>query len=164
MHTPSKIQYFSGHKDSAFINGYLNSLAESSDDFQVVYRLRRMGEQFIDGVLSIKTVRDFAKFLPASLKAEAFIRQMKCWTFYTVLWHIAQDNCLTAFEQKVKYEIEYPSFYKPVLQCRFLLVWYKVQRIWLTRWKHPLVFNEYWLPATITFIWSVIRMQRIVKD
>lgn len=82
-------EYFTGHKDSVAINEYLNELTESSNDFQVIFQLRTMGEEFVDGTLSIDEVKAFSKILFASSKAEAFIRQMKCYTFYSVLCDIA---------------------------------------------------------------------------
>ena len=158
------IQYFKDHKDSLAINIYLNGLPEDSHDFQIVYRLRMMGEQFVDGVLSMESVEDYAKYLPASSAAEEFIKQMKCWTFYTTLCHIAQNSSLSSFEQKVKCEIEHSTFLKPRPSGGLPLLWYKIQRVWYARWKHPLVFNEHLLPASITLFWCIIRMQKIVKD
>lgn len=47
---------------------------------------------------------------------------------------------------------------------RFAEVWYKLQRIWKTRWKHPLVYDEWWLPALVTRVWCFIRNEQIVED
>lgn len=158
-------EYFTGHKDSVAINDYLNALPESSNDFQIVFRLRCMGEEFVDGVLSLDTVYSFAECLPASCKAEDFIRQMKCYTFFSALSSIALKQVLSPFEQRVKEEIEHPTFCKPVPSSgKVAITIYKLQRIWYTRWKHPLVFNEHWLPALVTWVWSVVRWERVVRD
>lgn len=160
------VEYFTGHKDSARINEYLNSLPEDSEDFQVVCRLRQMGEEFVDGTLKIQEVYDCHElFCEVSGKAEPFIREMKCHTFFSALRSIAsRKSPLSTFEQKVKREIEHPTFCKPIPTGKLPLIIYKLQRIWYTRWKHPLVFDEYWLPATVTWIWSVVRWEKIVKD
>lgn len=158
--------YFSGHKDSARINEYLNSQPEDSADFQVVYRLRKMGEVFVEGTLTLREVEDCKELLEdVSGDAESFIREMKCHTFFSALRSIAsRKSPLNPFEERVKREIEHPTFCKPVPTGRFPLVIYKLERIWYTRWKHPLVFDEYWLPALVTWVWSVVRWERIVKD
>ena len=150
--------YFIGHKDSQAINEYLNSLSEENYDFQVVYQLRKMGEEFNDGLVTFKEISRFSR-LPVSDDAESFIKQMKCWTFYTVLCHIANNQMLTPFELKVRNEIEHPSFIGPAKTNSE-----KFQRIWHVRWKHPLVFKEPVLARIVTFVWSVFRMERIVKD
>ena len=36
-------EYFTGHRDSVRINEFQNGHSEDSQDFQIVYRLRRMG-------------------------------------------------------------------------------------------------------------------------
>lgn len=150
--------YFIGHKDSPAINEYLNNLSEDSADFQVVYQLRKMGEEFNDGMVTFQEISRFSS-LSVSDYAESFIKQMKCWTFYTAICHIAKGQVLTPFEMKVRNEIEHPSFIGPAST-----IITKFQRIWRARWKHPLVFNEPVLARIITFVWSVIRMERIVKD
>lgn len=150
--------YFIGHKDSPAINEYLNNLSEDSADFQVVYQLRKMGEEFNDGMVTFQEISRFSS-LSVSDYAESFIKQMKCWTFYTAICHIAKGQVLTPFEMKVRNEIEHPSFIGPAST-----IIAKFQRIWRARWKHPLVFNEPVLARIITFVWSVIRMKRIVKD
>ena len=150
--------YFIGHKDSPAINEYLNNLSEDSADFQVVYQLRKMGEEFNDGMVTFQEISRFSS-LSVSDYAESFIKQMKCWTFYTAICHIAKGQVLTPFEMKVRNEIEHPSFIGPAST-----IIAKFQRIWRARWKHPLVFNEPFLARIITFVWSVIRMERIVKD
>ena len=150
--------YFIGHKDSPAINEYLNNLSEDSADFQVVYQLRKMGEEFNDGKVTYQEISRFSS-LSVSDYAESFIKQMKCWTFYTAICHIAKGQVLTPFEMKVRNEIEHPSFIGPAST-----IITKFQRIWRARWKHPLVFNEPVLARIITFVWSVIRMERIVKD
>lgn len=159
-------EYFTGHKDSARINEYLNSFPEDSVDFLVIYRLRKMGEEFVDGRLKMVEVEDCQElFCEVSDRAETFIRKMKCHTFFSALRNIAlRKLTLSPFEERVKMEIEHPSFYRPIPTGKFPLIIYKLQRIWHTRWKHPLVFDEYWLPATVTWLWSVVRWQRIVKD
>lgn len=151
-------QYFIGHKDSQAINEYLSKFSEDSADFQIVYQLRKMGEEFNDGILAFQEILCFSK-LPLSDVAEAFIKQMKCWTFYTAICHIAQEQELTSFEQKVRNEIEHPSFVGPADTITL-----KLQRVWRVRWKHPLVFNEPTLAKIITFFWSVVRLQKVVKD
>lgn len=150
--------YFIGHKDSQAINEYLNNLSDDSADFQVVYQLRKMGEEFNDGIVTFQEISRFSS-LQISDDAESFIKQMKCWTFYTTLCHIAKGQVLTPFELKVRNEIEYPSFIGPATSISE-----KFQRIWRVRWKHPLVFNEPVLARIVTLVWSVIRMERIVKD
>ena len=51
--------YFIGHKDSQAINEYLNNLSDDSADFQVVYQLRKMGEEFNEGIIySLSGVTD----------------------------------------------------------------------------------------------------------
>lgn len=166
-------EYFKGHRDSAVINSYLNALPEKSKDFQVVCQLRKIGEEFNDGTLKMDEVMAYDALCksPAiagvgqlSVTAEAFIHQMKCWTFYTTLRAIAFSNELSPFQQKVKVEIEHPSFCNPIPEGGFPLFIYKLQRIWYTRWKHPLVFNDPPLARVITFVWSVVRMQMLVKD
>ena len=152
--------YFTGHIDSQTINDYLNKLSEDSSDFQVVYQLRQMGEKFNDGTLSLREVSESSRwFQNVSNSAEAFIHQMKCWTFYITLRAIASGNELTPFQQKVKDEIEHPSFVGPATTIP-----QKLQCIWKVRWKHPLVFNEPPLALVITCMWSVIRMQKIVRE
>ncbi len=159
------IEYFKGHKDSAVINEYLNALPQDSNDFLVVFCLRKMGEEFVEGKLSLETVHKYVQYIPASQRAEDFIKQMKCHTFYTALCNIALEKPLSPFEQKIKDEIEHPSFCKPIPSTGgWPKIKYKLERIWHSRWKHPLVFNEYWLPALVTWGWGIVRMQKIVKD
>lgn len=47
-------EYFIGHRDVVRINEFLNAHSEVSRDFQIVYRLRRMGERFVDGSLTLQ--------------------------------------------------------------------------------------------------------------
>ncbi len=157
-------EYFTGHKDSVVINEFLNFIPEDSADFKVVYRLRKMGEEFVEGSLSMDEVMTFSNCLPASSKTEAFIHKMKCYTFYSVLCDITSGKGLSPFGKKVKSEVEHPSFCRPLPKGKVAIIQYKLERIWKIRWKHPLVFNEYCLPATVTWIWSVVRMQKVVKD
>ena len=49
-------EYFTGHRDAVRINEFLNGHSEDSRDFQIVYRLRRMGERFVDGSLTLQEV------------------------------------------------------------------------------------------------------------
>ncbi len=51
-------EYFTGHRDTKRINEFLNGHAEESVEFKIVYRLRRMGEKFVDGELTIQEVED----------------------------------------------------------------------------------------------------------
>jgi len=164
---PNK-EYFTGHKDCTAINSYLNALPEDSKDFQVVYQLRTMGEEFVDGKLTMDEVLVYNALCksPAikglsdlSSSAEVFIHEMKCWSFYNTLRAIASGNELTPFQQRVKDEIEHPSW-----KGEANTFTQKLSRWWYTRWKHPLVFNEPPLAKVITFLWSVVRMQKIVKD
>ena len=53
-------EYFTGHKDLVAINEYLNELTESSNDFQVIFQLRTMGEEFVDCTLCIDEVKAFS--------------------------------------------------------------------------------------------------------
>lgn len=159
-------EYFTGHRDAVRINEFLNAHSEDSRDFQIVYQLRKMGERFVDGSLTLQEVEDCQElFLVVSGKAETFIREIRCHTFFSSLRSIAlRKSHLNPFEVRVKMEIEHPSFCKPIPTGKFPLIIYKLQRIWYTRWKHPLVFDEYWLPATVTWLWSVVRWQHVVKD
>lgn len=124
------IAYFKGHKDSVVINEYLNGLQEDSNDFQVIYCLRKMGESFVEGSLSMESVYNYSRFIPASQQVEAFIKQMKCYTFYTAICNIALNKDLTSFEQSIKNEIENPTFSKPVPTVgKFAVFKYKLERI-----------------------------------
>lgn len=49
-------EYFTGHRDAVRINEFLNAHSEDSRDFQIVYRLRKMGERFVDGSLTLQDV------------------------------------------------------------------------------------------------------------
>ena len=56
-------EYFIGHKDAARINEFLNARSEDSRDFQIVYRLRKMGERFVDGSLTLQEVEENRELL-----------------------------------------------------------------------------------------------------
>jgi len=120
-----------------------------------------MGEKFNDGMLSMEEVKAFGQLVVNGVPdtTNAFIHQMKCWTFYTTLRALASGNELIPFQQKVKDEIEHPSFVGSATT-----ITQKLQRIWKVRWKHPPVFNEPLLAKVITWFWSVVRMQKVVKD
>ncbi len=152
------IEYFHHHRDSVAINDYLNKLDQESNDFLVVFCLRQMGEKFVDGTLSMEEVRDYAKYIPASAHAINFIRDMECETFYNAICNIALDNPLSPLEQKIKDEIEHPSFCKPKPSTGgWAMMKYKLERMWKSRWKHPLVYKEWWFPRLVTKIMMVIR-------
>ena len=153
--------YFKGHKDSTAINEYLNNLSEDSIDFKVVYQLRKMGEKFNDGILSMNEVNVFDHLVVNGISddTDAFIKQMKCYTFYSAICHIGQGTLLTPFEMLLKHEIEHPSWKGEANTFN-----QKLSRWWHARWKHPLVYNEWWLPAMATCMWSVVRRNQIVKD
>lgn len=51
-------EYFIGHRDAVRINEFLNGHSEDSQNFQIVYRLRRTGEQFVDGSLTLQEVEE----------------------------------------------------------------------------------------------------------
>ncbi len=158
-------EYFTGHKDAIAINEYLNALPEDSVDFQGVYQLRKMGERFVDGSLTLREVEENRELLQsAQAGTMAFIQEIGGWPFYKALCVISQEGAfLTPLEQRIREEIVHPSFCKPMPKGTLQLVWYKLQRIWKTRWKHPLVFNEWWLPALITTVWCWVRREKLVK-
>ena len=137
-------EYFIGHRDVVRINEFLNSHSENSRDFQIVYRLQRMGERFVDGSLTLQEVEENRELLQsAQAEAMAFIQEMGGWPFYKALCVITQKGALlTPFEQRIREEIVHPSFCKPMPKVALSRVWYKLQRIWKTRWKHPLVYEE----------------------
>lgn len=159
-------EYFKGHRDAIRINEYLNRHSENSCDFQVVYRLRKMGERFVDGSLTLQKVEENRELLQsAQAEAMAFIQEMGGWPFYKALCVITQDGALlTPLEQRIREEIVQPSFCKPIPSGALQRVWYKLQRIWKTRWKHPLVFKEWWLPAMVTKVWCWVKREQIVKE
>ena len=51
-------EYFTGHRDAVRINEFLNVHSEDSRDFQIVCQLRRMGERFVDGLLTLQEVEE----------------------------------------------------------------------------------------------------------
>ena len=166
-------EYFKGHRDARRINEFLNAHSEDSRDFQIVYRLRRMGERFVDGSLTLQEVEENrelfsirqAQELCAQAEAMAFIQEMGGWPFYKALCVITQEGALlTPLEQRIREEIVHPSFCKPMPKGALQRVWYKLQRIWKTRWKHPLVYEEWWLPALVTKVWCFVKREHIVKD
>ena len=70
-------EYFTGHRDAVRINEFLNGHSEDSRDFQIVYRLRRMGERFVDGSLTLQEVEENRELLQsAQAEAMAFIQRM----------------------------------------------------------------------------------------
>lgn len=159
-------EYFSGHRDAWKINEFLNSLPEDARDFQIVYRLRRMGERFVDGSLTLQEVEENRELLQsAQAEAMAFIQELGWWPFYKALCVITQENALlTPLEQRIREEIMHPLFCKPMPKGALQRVWYKLQRILKTRWKHPLVYEEWWLPALVTKVWCFAKREQIVKD
>lgn len=56
-------EYFTGHRDAVRINEFLNVHSEDSRDFQIVYQLRRMGERFVDGLLTLQEVEENRELL-----------------------------------------------------------------------------------------------------
>lgn len=159
-------EYFKGHRDARRINEFLNVHSEDSRDFQIVYRLRRIGERFVDGSLTLQEVEENREILQsAQAEAMAFILEMGGWPFYKALCVITQEGALlTPLEQRIREEIVHPSFCRPQPMGALPLVWYKLQRIWKTRWKHPLVYGEWWLPALVTKVWCFVRNEQIIKD
>ena len=161
-------EYFTGHRDAVRINEFLNGHSEDSRDFQIVYRLRRMGERFVDGSLTLQEVEENRELLQgaqAEAMAMAFIQRMGGWPFYKALCIITQEGALlTPLEQRIREEIVHPSFCKPMPKGATPRVWYKLQRIWKTRWKHPLVYKEWWLPALVTKVWCWVKNEQIFKD
>lgn len=166
-------EYFTSHRDSVRINEFLNGHSEDSRDFQIVYRLRRMGERFVDGSLTLQEVEESRELLlhstgsgtKAQAEAMAFIQEMGGWPFYKALCVITQEDALlTPLEQRIREEIVHPSFCKPMPKGALSRVWYKLQRIWKTRWKHSLVYEEWWLPALVTKVWCFVKNEQIVKD
>ena len=122
-----------------------------------------MGELFVDGSLALQEVEENRELLQsAQAEALAFIQEMGGWPFYKALCVITQDSALlTPLEQRIREEIVHPSFCKPQPKGTMQLLWYKLQRIWFARWKHPLVFKEWWFPALITKVWCCMRRERI---
>ena len=159
-------EYFTGHRDAVRINEFLNVHSEDSRDFQIVYRLRRMGERFVDGLLTLQEVEENRELLQsAQAEAMAFIQEMGGWPFYKALCVITQEVALlTLLEQRIRKEIVHPLFFKPMPSGALQRVWYKLQRIWKTRWKHPLVYEEWWLPALVTKVSCFVKREQIVKD
>lgn len=159
-------EYFTGHRDAVRINEFLNGHSEDSRDFQIVYRLRKMGERFVDGSLTLQEVEENRELLQsAQAEAMAFIQEMGGWPFYKALCVITQEGALlTPLEQRIREEIVHPSFCKPMPKGALPRVWYKLQRIWYTRWKHPLVYEEWWLPTLVTKVWCFVKGEQIVKD
>ena len=128
-------EYFNGHRDARKINEFQNGHSEDSQDFQIVYRLRRMGERFVDGSLTLQEVEENRELLQgAQAEAMAFIQMMGGWPFYKALCVITQEGViLTPLEQRIREEIVHPSFCKPMPSCALQMVWYKLQHIWKTR-------------------------------
>lgn len=166
-------EYFTSHRDSVRINEFLNGHSEDSRDFQIVCRLRKMGERFVDGSLTLQEVEENRELLlhstgsgtKAQAEAMAFIHEMGGWPFYKALCVITQEDALlTPLKQRIREEIVHPSFCKPMPKGAIQRVWYKLQRIWKTRWKHPLVYEEWWLPALVTKVWCFVKNEQIVKD
>ena len=159
-------EYFTGHRDAVRINEFLNGHSEDSRDFQIVYRLRMMGERFVDGSLTLQEVEENPELLQlAQAETMAFIQEMGGWPFHKALCVITQEGALlTLLEQRIREEIVHPSFCKPMTKGVILRVWYKLQRIWKTRWKHPVVYEEWWLPALVTKVWCFVKGEQIVKD
>lgn len=159
-------EYFSGHRDAEKINEYLNRHAEDSAEFKIVYRLRTLGEKFVAGNLSMQEVEENRQLLQrANGETMAFIQEMGGWSFYRALCLATQQGAiLTPLEKKIQNEIVHPSFCKPVPSGSLALLWYKLQRIWYTRWKHPLVYREWWLPALVTKIWCRVRGVDMVSE
>lgn len=160
------IEYFTGHRDAALINKFLNGHSEDSTDFQTVYWLRKMGEQFEDGSLRLQEVEKNRELLKSAQgEAMSFIREMGGWPLYKALCVITQEGALlTPLEQKIRKEIEQPSFCKFQPNGKLQQVLYKMQRIWYNRWKHPLVYKEWWLPALITKTWCIVKGKQIVNE
>ncbi|MDY4555012.1 MAG: hypothetical protein SO468_02320 [Prevotella sp.] len=166
-------EYFKGHRDARKINEFLNAHSEDSRDFQIVYRLRRMGERFVDGSLTLQEVEENQELLlhstgsgsSAQTEVMAFIQEMGGWPFYKALCVITQEGAhLTPLEQRIREEIVHPSFCKPMPKGTLPRVWYKLQRIWKIRWKHPLVYEEWWLPALVTRVWCWVKNEQIIMD
>lgn len=101
----------------------------------------------------------------AQAEAMAFIQEMGGWPFYKALCVITQEGALlTPLEQRIREEIVHPSFCKPMPKGVLLRVWYKLQRIWKPRWKHPLVYKEWWLPALVTKVWCWVKGEKYLKE
>ena len=159
-------EYFTGHRDAVRINEFLNVHSEDSRDFQIVYQLRRMGERFVNGLLTLQEVEENRELLQsAQAEVMAFIQEIGVWPFYKALCVITQEGALlTPLEQRIREEIVHPSFCKSMPSGALQRVWYKLQRIWKTRWKHPLVFKKWWLPAMVTKVWSWLKREQIIKE
>lgn len=154
-------EYFTSHRDSVRINEFLNGHSEDSRDFQIVYRLRKMGERFVDGSLTLQEVEENRELLLHSTGSGTGADGVHPGDGWMAV--LQGSMRLTPLEQRIREEIVHPSFCKPVPKGTTQRVWYKLQRIWKTRWKHSLVYEEWWLPALVTKVWCWVKREQIVK-
>ena len=175
------------HRDAPKIEAKLKELASKgykvkevqgskvylpSADFNAIFLMRHMGQHFAGEHLNMRQVIDWAMFVEKEGNAvdwnmvHDFYKEIGLYDFYTHIRNICDYAVrgvigygnLTEIEKKILIDILHPEFAEGEPDGGFFKVWsFKAKRWWHNRWKHPMVYKEWWLPMIVTLAWSHIR-------
>lgn len=153
-----------------------------SADFNAIFLIRHLGQHFAGECVTLRQVIDWGLFLKAEgakvhwVEVAPFLRQMGIWTFFNQINAICAD-CLglelrnvpaiernSELEMRILEDILHPEFAEEKPKALLPVLAFKARRWWHNRWKHPLVYNEWWLPMLLTLAWSHLRRFSTIKD
>lgn len=154
-----------------------------SADFNALFLMRHMGQHFAGEHLNMRQVLDWGFFVRSHtseidwIAAVDRLRAIGLYTFFNQINAICVDYLgfnedifppikrQESLESRILKDILHPEFAesKPLSGLMPILV-FKWRRWWHNRWKHPLVYDEWWLPMLLTLIWSHLRRWRTIMD
>ena len=153
-----------------------------SADFNALFLIRHLGQHFAGERVTLRQVLDWGLFLKAEGakvhwdEVSPFLRQMGIWTFFNQINAICADflglelKDVPAIERNAELEMRiledilHPEFAEEKPKAILPVLAFKARRWWHNRWKHPLVYNEWWLPMLLTLVWSHLRRIKTIKD
>lgn len=147
-----------------------------SANFNALFLIRHAGQHFAGERLNLRQVLDWALFVDR-FSAEMdwtqmvpYYKEIGIWDFCCALDSVcvsylgfdaakfpgvSENAKLVA---KIVDDIVSPEFNEKEPLSGFLRrVFFRARRWWHNRWKHPLVYKEWWLPMVLTLAWSHIR-------
>lgn len=159
-----------------------------SADFNAIFLIRHLGQHFAGEHVTLRQLLDWGVFLQHSCGKDGsecvhwdeivpFLKKMGIWTFFNQINAVCEDylgiklpDGVPSIERKPDLEkriiedILHPEFDEKKPQKLIPVLWFKAKRWWFNRWKHPLIYNEWWLPMLLTLAWSHLRRIETIKD
>lgn len=158
------------------------SILLPSADFNVIFLIRHLGQHFAGERVTLRQLLDVLFFLKAEGnnvhwdEVIPFLKEMSIWTFFNLICAIGEDYLgmklpigfkierKEDLEKRILQDILHPEFAEEKPHGLLPVLWFKARRWWYNRWKHPLVYNEWWLPMLLTLAWSHLRHIETIKD